>query len=380
MKIKILKFIIFTFATLLLSSSSWGQNIGKVPTQDDIIKNGAIRYFKRLPIEGWSRLLHLAGMGTFDLMLHQHRTKPQASPFRIFNSTVNRRTPSIDWSLDMQNNDSEYKNVVISDYGLCAGLTMTTRKLQLLAHFDPNNLEKQNVPAESNSAAWFQFMKKKIDDMMTYNRMSIIPNFTNIRELTAHPLLERYFKEHIVRQWELVNINFLQGLFQGFGGTARKMTKETTFKNIESLKLQLSLGINPIIFMSALSQKLFSKDAWIHVVQVVKIIRHSSAYTIQIWDPNLENPRYSESLVVNDNGQISFGDKDLAGIYPLTWDTFEIADMIEKNLDFCIARPGFCTTKPQVTDTLAPENSTIPTPPRTAPANPTGFQNSRSGR
>ncbi len=322
------------------------QTFGSIPSQDDIIKHGAIRYFERLPIEGWERLIHLAGMGTYDLFLHHHRTNPQKSPFRIFNSTANRRIPHMDWSLAMKNSDQEYEDILTTNYGLCAGLTVTTRKLQLLAHFDPQNMEKQKVPPESNREAWFQFMKKKIDDMMTHNRMSIIPNFATINEFTANPILEKYFKEHIIRQWELVNINFLQGLFQGFGGTIRTMHKVTTFKNVEFLKQQLSLGINPIIFMSAPNQKLFSKDQWVHVVQVVNIIRNPNATILMVWDPNLDDPKYSNSLIVSDSGKISFGGKELAGIYPLRWDTFEIADMIEKNLEFCIARPGFCTSKP----------------------------------
>ena len=396
MKLHHLKFISITSITsilsitlywylLTLSALTWGQNIGKIPTQkiptqDDIIKNGVIRYFKRLPVEGWERLFHLSGLGSYNLMLHHHQTNPLASPFRIFNSTSNRRTPSIEWSLSMKNNDYEYEDILIKNYGLCAGLTMTTRKLQLLAHFDPNNLEKQKIPAESNREAWFQFMKKKIDDMMTFNRMSIIPNFANIHEFTAHPFLEHYFKEHIIRQWELVNINFLQGLFQGFGGTLRTMNKETTFNNLESLKVQLSLGINPIIFMAAPSQRLLSKSQWVHVVQVVKIIRHPDAYyAIEIWDPNLDDPRLSKVLKIYDTGEIYFGNKELAGIYPLKWDTFEIADMVEKNLDFCAARPGFCITKPKAVDPIRlPPGSSSPT--GNGNNSPNGFQNQRIPR
>ncbi len=238
-------------------------------------------------------------------------------------------------------------HVMRLDYGLCSGLTMVTRKLQMLAHFDPTNKEKQKVPEKTDAVAWFNFMKVKIDDMITHNKMVIIPNMSNIEELSSDPLLANYFKEHIIRQWELVNINFLQGAFQGYAGTVLKMKKDTVRKNIEILKSYLELGINPLIFIPAPSQKLFSTDQWIHTLQVTKIIKNSNAITLEVLDPNVEDPQFSDLLNIFDNGSIMFGDKEIAGIYPLKWDTYEVADMIEKNLDFCHARPGFCTTKPK---------------------------------
>lgn len=340
-------FLIFIATSSILSAQTL-KNL-PIPTQDDVIKHGALSYFTRLPVEGWERLLHLAHMGTFDLMLNQHKTKPNLSPFRIFNSTANRRQPSDAWSLFMTNDRAEYNEVLTVKYGLCSGLTMVSRKLQMLAHFDPSNKERQNVPNKLNKEAWFNFMKIKLDDMITNNKMVIIPNMHSIEELTSDPLLTNYIKEHIVRQWELVNINVLQGLFQGYAGTIFKMKKETILKNIKTLKSYLALGFNPIVFIPAPNQKIFSNDQWIHTLQVTKITENLNAISLEVWDPNLENPLYSNSINIFPNGEIMFGNKEIGGIYPIQWDTYEIADMIEKNLDFCISRPGFCTTKPKQT-------------------------------
>ncbi len=337
----------FSIYTLLSTTLLTAQPVKKIPTQDDVVKHGALRYFKRLPVEGWDRLLHLAKMGSFELMLHQHKTKPHASPFRIFHSTSDRRLPTALWSLAMTNNSYEYNDVLVVKYGLCAGLTSVTRKIQMLAHFDPGNRARQSVPNKNNSQAYFKFMKSKIDDMLSHNKMVIFPYIKNMEELTSDPLLTNYFKEHIVRQWELVNINFLQGLFQGFAGIILKMNKETTLKNIETLKSYLALGFNPIIFIPAPNQKILSTDQWVHTLQVTKIVKNANAITLEVFDPNLDDPQFSELLNVFDDGSIYYGNRKIAGIYPLKWDTYEIADIIEKNLEFCIARPGFCTTKPK---------------------------------
>lgn len=322
-------------------------NAAAVPTQDDVVKFGALKYFQRLPHEGWNRLLHLAKLGTFDLILHQHFTNPAASPFRMFHSTAKRRNPSKPWSLNIRNSKDEYKEILEVKYGLCAGLTMVNRKLQLLAHFDPKNIEGQKFPPKKNQKAWFNFMKNKIDDMISYNKMSIIPNFNSIHEFSSDPVISNYLKEHIIRQWELVSVNFLQGLFQGYAGTLVTMKKEVTLQYVKDLEKILSLGINPVVFLSGPSQKMFSTDKWIHMVQVSRIIKNPNSISLEVWDPNVADPKTSSLVNILDDGRIMFGSRLLAGMYPLRWDSYEIADMVEKNLDFCIKRPTFCTTIPK---------------------------------
>lgn len=357
-----------------LNSSLAALSQNKVmPTQDDIIKAGAIRYFKRLPIEGWDRLMHLAKMETFHLLLNRHKTNPRSSPFRIFNFASNRRDANIIWTLPIGNNHSEYSELVKIKYGVCAGLTMTLRKLNLLAHYDPKNKFKQKVPPKSDKQAWFKFMKTKIDDIISYNKMSIIPNYGNLLDFSLEPLIKEYLKEHIIRQWELVNINFLQGIYQGYGGTIRKMSKLQLIENADTLNTQLKLGVNPIIFMSGPSQKLFSTDQWIHVVQVIDITKdRGNNIILKVWDPNLlSQAQNSPKLIISNTGVLTYGGKVLAGLYPLMWDTYEIADMVEKNLDFCADRPRLCTKYPPV-PTPTPLPTEIPTAaPTDAPPGPT---------
>lgn len=364
--INTLKLILF--GSLIASCNVISQVQSTIPSQDQVIKHGALRYFYTLPVNGWEGLKHLMGMGSFDLMMHQHLTSKNRSPFRMFNSTRHRRIPQLQWSLKIKNSEEDFKNVMKLQYGVCAGLTVVTRKLQMLAHFDPQNRMKQKVPSPNNTNEWFQFMKQKIDDVITHNKMTIFPQFSNTLQLTSHPTLLNYFKGHIIRQWELTNINFLQGIFQGYLGSLSPMSYSVTLQNLEKIKATLKLGINPLVFLPALDTKLFSTKKWIHVVQVVKIKRNLNAHTLTIWDPNVEDPSKSTTVNIFDHGQTYFGDTLLSGIYPLIWDNLEIADMIEKNLNFCINRPGFCTTNsPQHTSPYqlspdVPEYIKIPLP------------------
>lgn len=360
--------VIFKTSALIMLLSSTCVNAQMYPTQAQIVKEGTLKYFYSLPKNGWEALLHLMKMGSFDLMLNQHKTVPEKSPFRMFNSTFHRRKPNLAWSLSIKNDEKYFRGIMKLQYGVCAGLTIVTRKLQMLAFFDPQNKFKQIVPNLKGSNEWFNFMKHKIDDVIANNKMTIIPYFHNTLELSNEPRIKRYLKEHIIRQWELANINVLQGVYQGYLGSIRMMDHRTALENIKQLKETLKLGINPIMIMPAPDSKLFSTDKWIHVVQVVDIIKNVNAYTLKIWDPNVDDPNKSADVNIFDNGQMFFEDRALAGIYPIRWDNLEIADMVEKNLQFCIDRPGFCTTfspwlnsKNKNSSPIAPKHITIPT-------------------
>ena len=320
----------------------------KIPTQTDIVKKGALHYFTRLPKQGWEKILQIGGFGDFNLWAHEQRTNGDKGPFRMFNSTQRFRVPSDENVLPFVNSASDFEDVLQVEFGVCAGFTVTQRRLVMLMHFDLENKEREFVPNKENDPeGWKKWMRSKIDQVMQL-KMVIVPGFKNLREFASVPEVTRYLKETIVRQWELTNVNVLQGVLQGAVGVRKAMTKDELLKVQEKLSERLKFNYNPVVYLTKQNDNLFSTDQWIHVLQVLSITPKAvdGCYSFKVWDINEQVPTNAlKEVKVDSKGIIQFDGQTLARVIPLIWDDFEIANMINNNLAFCTARPGFCTAK-----------------------------------
>lgn len=331
---------------------------GPIPTQTQVMKNGALKYFTRLPKNAMKNLLELMNMGTFALLEHEydlHVAQPNVkkNPFRIFGSTASRRKVDPASMYPFVNSAGSFKDTLKVEFGLCAGFSTTIRKFQMLAFFDPTNIEKQDVPnRQTRPKEWLKFMQKKIDSVMD-RRMTVIPGFANLNEFASDPEIAAYIKEQIVLHWEMTNVSILQGVVQGLAGVRHKMTPQEMERLHETLSKRLKMGFNPIVYLHQYNDSLTSRDQWIHVLQVVDISprKNDGSFEATLWDINYKTPETAtKKLVFNPNARDEDDDKilyddmlALGNVIPLRWDDLEIADMVEKNLDFCLKRPGFCT-------------------------------------
>lgn len=349
----------FVGLTLILSlvSAPTARAEDPVPTQTQVAKDGAWKYFKNLPRHGWDNFLALIGMDDYQLLRHEHMNRPESSAFRMFKANSVRRQGGLEHTYPFANSKAEFKNLLKVEFGLCAGFTVSLRKFQMLAYFDKNNTERQSVPnATTNPDAWFEFMKEKIDDVMD-RKMVVIPGFANIREFSSHPKIAEYIKKQIIHQWQLTNVNVLQGVFQGMGGTQRRITFDQSKKLHADLSERLKMGFNPIVYLAKKSDTLFSTTQWIHVLQVTGVSPMTSDgnFQVRVLDINHVEPAMANRTVYFKSGKPFYEAYDgqaaeegvdateLSNVIPLKWDDLEITDMVKQNLEFCIDRPGFCT-------------------------------------
>jgi hypothetical protein len=109
------------------------------------------------------------------------------------------------------------------------------------------------------------------------------------------------------------------------------------------------MGYSPVLYLSKLNDKIYSKDQWIHVLQVVGLSKkdysRNGAYKIYVWDINFIGPsRATRVIEMNENYEFTLGSTTIDNLVPLVWDDLEVARMIKKNMSFCSKRPGLCTT------------------------------------
>jgi hypothetical protein len=309
----------------------------KIPTQSDLVREGIVHYFRDLPENAYAHTLELLGMGDFKLFLQMHDKNPLNSPFNMFSGHAYRRTPSYEYQFPFFNSFVSFDDLVDLEFGVCAGLTVALRKFNMLAYFDPEQKYAQ-APTRDNQFYWFWYYQMAIDEIMS-GSMVFIPGFANLKEFLAQPEINRYVRKVVIQQWQITNVNIMQGL-RGLQGVKTPPTKERAKKNYEYLLTRLQLNYNPIVYLAKNSDSLFDKSQWIHVVQFNSISPRESdgSYTIYYWDVN---DNRQKKLIINNLGQAS-----LPGVIviPLTWDDMEIAGMLKKNSNFCRHRPKLCYT------------------------------------
>ncbi len=380
---KFISAILMTSVTMQLhAQTAPNAEAKKVPTQTEIAKLGANRYFKNLPQNVGGNLLALLGLNQFPQLQKQHASDPESSPFNIFNATSDRLKPSRDWSFPFYNSREDMAEVVQSEFGFCAGFSTALRKINMMALYDVDNIEGQKVPADG-TAEWFEFYKAKLDAIMAH-KMTIIPGFANTYQMSSHPKLATYIKKIIVQQWNLTNVNLFQGL-AGFLSVKKKTNLKYMQKVRNELASRITYGYNPIVYLSKYNDKLTSKEQWIHVLQIYEAspIKADGSFTLRAWDINHKAQDAVALITVDKNAKIIMSKdveitensvrigrstqprteesvqealdtiargNELNNILPLKWDELEIEQMVKKNKDFCSERAAIgsfvCAEKP----------------------------------
>ena len=360
----------------------------KLPDRTAITKQGLIQYFlKLLPGNFADNLSEMAGMGDMPFLLNKAETDPKHSPFRIFNFAQDRRLAYKPWSLSFENHGDDgqlFKDLVQEDFGLCAGVTYLTRRMNMLAIYDMDNAEKQIIPnRQVDPEGWLTFMKEKIDDIVDL-KMAIIPGYKDLKSFSTDPEIKQYMKEKVIQIWKEVNVNLVQGTLQGLGTSNKpNMSPEEMEEFYDKVKERLDAGYNPIMYMAQNTdnynaendaeilaemkylaeeegknpdevvykgekKSFFTKDRWIHTVQISGIGPKNAdgSYSVQIWDVNYPNAEARKTFTIKSNGIATYTGMKLTSFHVLKWDDLEVARMIETNLKFCINHPKLCTQKP----------------------------------
>ena len=330
----------------LCSNVMEGMPNTSVLTQTKEAKRAIPAYLKSLPKFGMDNLLSLAKLGNFDLLKLEAETNPSRSAFRMFNFAQSRRVPGNDWIFPFSNSDEEgFEDIVNIEFGMCAGFTLLLRKMNMLAFYDPENLEMQSVPDRiKKPKEWLKFMHSKVDDIVDLH-MAIIPSFKNLKEFSSDPEIGHYLRTKILHEWKTANVNLFQGTQAILGATKQSLSETERAKTYTYLESRLNLGYNPTVYLVRHADTFASSEQWIHVVQVTGIQPKAKdgSYKIQIWDVNSSLPSYADvSITVRADGQINYAGMMLGNIIPLKWDDLEISYMIKNNIDFCIDRPDLC--------------------------------------
>lgn len=409
---KLISALLITSVTLQLhAQTAPGEETKKVPTQTEIAKKGANFYFKNLPKNMGGNLLALLGLNQFPKLEKQHAADPQNSPFNMFKASSDRLKPSRDWSFPFYNSGRDMAEVVEAEFGFCAGFSTTLRKVNMMAVYDEENREQQNVP-EKGTPAWFAFYKAKIDSIMS-NKMTIIPGFANTYEMSSNKEIAHYLKEVIVHQWQLTNVNLFQGL-AGFLSVKKKPDLKDMQKVRKELASRISYGYNPIVYLSKYNDKLMSKEQWIHVLQIFEAgpVQADGSFTLRAWDINERAQDAVKLITVDANAKIIMSEdveitdttvrvgnyeqernedslkyaqeviadgNELNNILPLKWDELDIEQMVKNNREFCAQRENIgtlkCTERAPTEAELAAqedaEEDAVPATPVATPARPT---------
>jgi hypothetical protein len=341
-----MRFIILTLTLCFI-----GQVIAKdkTPTQTQVLKKGFKRYFKRLPKDSWKKIISKFNMDTYHLYEGDSRIGhdkmiekglPLDSPFsKFFGHNTNKRFPKKENSYPFFNKEQYFQNTVQMEYGLCAGLTITLRKFNMLSYFDPKQ-QWEKAPSKKRKNKWIKYYKKKIDRIQE-GEAQIIPGFKNLYELSSNSDLQPYIKQHIVRAWSQSNGSIVRGIKQ-FTSTWKEYSKKNGEELYEKLKHRLSMDYNPIVYLAQPAFSRLSRDQWIHVLQVFKISQmdENGEFEIHLWDINY--PAYKATQIIKvKNGKALWEKKiELSAIQVLDFDRQTIGNMMEKSADFCYEHQG----------------------------------------
>lgn len=329
------------------------QNNELVPTQTEIVKNGIWHYFKNLPQTAPDKFLADMNMDNFNLFLRDpeighlakiSRHQSNESPFAlIWGANEPKRFPKNENSFPFINASYDMADVIKSEFGFCAGFTVTLRQFNMLSYFDDQDIYKTYPPnLVINSQAWFLFYKNLIDQIMRGEPV-IIPHFKNLLEFSSHPQIGKYIKQTIVQAWVETNINVTTA-WRLMRGTQRTFSAQKAQALLKYINFTLSLHYNPIVYASGKGATMWSSDQWIHVLQVYATHVQGDEVDLFVWDINYkgdENVSEPKKLTMNlKTGLVSFQPgvgitHVLAEIGPLPYDQYRIGKMMESAIPFC---------------------------------------------
>jgi hypothetical protein len=322
-----------------------------IPKQSDVLKNGVGRYFKTLPKTIATHTAHSLKMGDYHLLENEHALfqsgKKSSTPFDVFYTNAKKRYPGPTNTFPFLNSGEDFKSVMQVEYGVCAGMSISIRRFNMLAYFDPSNSYKEAVPAKG-STAWITFYNQKIDQVLTYKKPAIFPGFSSMLEISSHPSFKEYFQQHVVKEWA----DSASAMWRGVAQQLYSVTGTFSLKEAEDLHKELSyktkkLGYSPIVWLAKPNSNPFSSNQWIHVMQVLDVTPRNSqgAYKIKVWNENYPSAQAAQDVVVAADGTPTFEGDKLAEVEVLHFDDFEIGEMIKNKLNFCADHRGLCTKK-----------------------------------
>ncbi len=338
-----------TLIFALLSVTFVTQVSAQVPTQTEALRNGVFRYFRNLPRQGASYLMHSLNMGQYDFFRQLHRdyenSRRHNTPFDVFAANTSKRLPTTENAYPFLNNGADFADVIQLEFGVCAGMSLTIRRFNMLAYFD-STMEYEEAPSK-DSPQWFRFYKEKIDQILSQKKPAIIPGYNNLLELSSEPEIQTYIKQHVVREWADSASALWRGVAQQLYSVTGNFSQREANKLHEELSYKtLQLGYSPIVWLAKPNSNPFDREQWIHVMQVVEVSPKAAdgGYTVKVWDVNKPAPMATEmEIEINGAGEARFGGDLLAEVEVLHFDDFEVAEMISNKLDWCADRPGLCT-------------------------------------
>jgi hypothetical protein len=223
-------------------------------------------------------------------------SRKQEKYYPLFKIHQDRYTPKSENGLTLVNNGAEYEGISDKKRGFCWGYSTLVRNFNVLAFYDPTNLDL--VPNKSTHYQdWVVFYTKRID-LIAKNKVAVFPGISNLRELSNDPKIELYLKITAMKIWRRLAskpnslIDYLK--------TTNAMKPAQIIKVIQELQTRLSIGESPkILFSSWRTEKgdkagrALGTSKFIHAVNVYNITSTNEGYKIWIWDINF----YAETLM-----------------------------------------------------------------------------------
>ena len=304
--------------------------------QKDLMKSYLPLYlFKKLP------RMHSVQALKYDYI---RRSLFSSQDFDIFKIFKDKRAPKIENDLSFENDEIDFSNLLVSNLGVCMGVTSVIRKFNMLAHFDPQNKMGAKYPIRQiDEKAWFKYFQSLIDRVMA-NIPTVFPEFANLEELSMYGNFYTYLQRHSLDQWALNNLSLRAGIGEMLFSIKNRFTRYKARTLHRDLKARLARHYNPKVFLSKPGKFSKSEDIWIHVMKVYKISARNKdgSYRIHLWDPNFPvSHELSKAIVdITADGKAIFHDEDnkkakLSMIDLYKWDDAEIALILKNYKHFC---------------------------------------------
>lgn len=304
--------------------------------QKDLLKSYLNLYlYKKLP-----RLNSIQALN----LIYWKKSNFSKKDFDIFKKFKDRRAPKIENDLSFENDEIDFSNLVVSDLGVCMGVTSVIRKFSMLAHFDPDNKLKTQFPRRQvDEKAWKKYFHHLINRIMA-NIPTVIPDFKNLEELSEYGNFYSYLQRHSLDQWALNNLSLRAGVLQMLLSIKNHFNRSKARVLYSKLYSRLNLNYNPKVYLSQPGKLSKTEDVWIHVMQVYKLsnVKNDGSYRIHLWDPNYPASHAQAKAIVDitAKGEAIFHDEDdektkLAMIGLYKWDDAEIAEIVLNYKHFC---------------------------------------------
>lgn len=186
--------------------------------------------------------------------------------FEIFNIQQHRYKSEDQDLLAFWNEDPDYADVAPRVMGYCWAHATLDRQFTMLAFFDPENKQAQEVPnRETDPSAWISFYIDKTKDILSGNA-TVIPYFADLRSFSAEPEIQLMLKKIVPDLWAELAAS---------GPGAAQFVK-TAFKGVMRWKDQKAIisNLRDRLELGQLPKIVFSKKgslSYIHVVNVFDI-------------------------------------------------------------------------------------------------------------